>query len=171
MARLPILSLILAVLAVSGCDDLQRTARLERENADLKAQLKERDAQLQEKDVSRNYELEARCSKDARVWFNQNYSRDKDTMLLTFSNHYHVASNQCYIFVEYHWKQGVGESWMNDISLWNVYENDQVGTFLEDHIINFKPTDFSKISTCEVYGSKCTTIDQFNGLVQPYMNN
>ncbi len=72
MARLPILSLVLAMLAVSGCDDLQRPARLEKENADLKAQLKERDSQLKEKDVSRNYELEARCSKDARVWFNQN---------------------------------------------------------------------------------------------------
>ncbi len=60
---------------------------------------------------------------------------------------------------------------MNDISLWNVYENDQVGTFVEDHIIDFKPTDLDKVTTCQVYGSKCTTVDQFNGLVQPYMSN
>jgi hypothetical protein len=100
MARVPILSLIVAMI-VSGCDDPQRTVRLEKENADLKAQ-------LNEKKVTRNYDLEARCSKDARVWFNQNFSRDKDTMLSSFSNHYHVPSNQCYIFVEYHWRQGVG---------------------------------------------------------------
>ena len=113
MVRLPILSLIVTMLVVGACDDPQRAVRLEKENAELRTQL----AQLNEKNLTRNYDLEARCSKDARVWFNQNYSRDKDTMLLDFSNHYHVPSNQCYIFVEYHWKQGTGESWMNNISL------------------------------------------------------
>lgn len=74
MARVPILSLILAAMVVSGCDDPQRVTRLEKENAELKAK-------LNEKNVTRNYDLQTRCSKDATVWFNQS-SRDKDTMML-----------------------------------------------------------------------------------------
>ncbi len=166
MVRLPILSLIVTMLVMSGCDDPQRTARLEKENADLKAQLKE-------KNVERNYEFEARCSKDARVWFNQNFSRDKDTTLLDFSNHYHSPSNRCFAFVEYHFREGVGESWMNEMSLWNVYENSKYGSFLEEHVINFKnpSPDSDTVVTCEMLDAKCTTIDQFNASVRPYMTD
>jgi hypothetical protein len=125
MVRLSLVLMVLTMMTGGGCDDPQRMTRLEKENADLKAQLSS------EKNVTRNYDLEARCSKDARVWFGQNYSRDKDTTLLDFSNHYHVPSNQCYIFVEYHWRQGAGDSWMNSIALWNVYENNRVGSYIE----------------------------------------
>jgi hypothetical protein len=153
MIRLPI-PLIVVLVVVSGCDP-QRAARLEKANADLTAQLKE-------KDVERNYELEARCSKDARVWFNQSFSRDKDTLLLDFHNHYRAASNQCFALVEYHWRTGVEDTWVNDLSLWNVYENVQIGTYTEEHVMEYKQNFFNNwVITCEVYGSKCTSIRWF----------
>jgi hypothetical protein len=48
---------ILAMLVMNGCDDSERTARLQKENAELKAQ-------LNQKNVTRNYDLQARCSKE-----------------------------------------------------------------------------------------------------------
>jgi hypothetical protein len=165
MARVPILSLIVVMLVVGGCDDPQRTARLEKENADLKAQ-------LNEKKVTRNYDLQTRCSKDARVWFNQNHSRDKDTMMLDFSNHYNSASNQCLIFIEYHFSNRSGRSWLNNMSLYNVYENARYGNYLEQHVIGFDHDDpKDELITCEMFDTKCTSLDQFNRFVQPYMNN
>lgn len=134
MGKLILVSVTLAVVALSGCEDNQRLTRLEKQNETLKAQL----SQINEKNVTRNYDLQARCSKDAKAWFRENYPPDKDTTLLDFSNHYHIASNQCFAFVEYHFKQGVGESWINDMSLWNVYENAKYGDFMEEHVIDFK---------------------------------
>jgi hypothetical protein len=165
MARVPILSLIVAMLVVGGCDDPQQTARLQKENAELKAQ-------LNEKNVTRNYDLQTRCSKDAKVWFNQSYSRDKDTMMLDFSNHYNTASNQCLILIEYHFSNRSGRSWLNNMSLYNVYENARYGNYLEEHVIGFDHDDpKDKLITCDMFDEKCTSLDQFNKFVQPYMSN
>jgi hypothetical protein len=165
MARLPILSLIVAILVVGGCDDPQRSARLQKENAELKAQ-------LNEKNVTRNYDLQTRCSKDARAWFNQNYSRDKDTIMLDFSNHYNSASNQCLIFVEEHSSYRNGRAWLNNMSLYNVYENAKYGNYLEEHVYGLDHDDpKDAVITCEMFDQKCTSLDQFNKFAQPYMNN
>jgi hypothetical protein len=164
MVRLPILSLIATMLIVSGCDDPQRTARVEKENAELKAQ-------LNEKNITRNYDLEARCSKDAKAWFHEHYQPDKDTLLLDFTNHYNLASNQCFVLVELHLNTGGEGSWVNNMSLWNVYENSRYGNFSEDHDIDSKNGSTNHVFECEMLGSECTTINQFNGLAQTYMSN
>jgi outer membrane murein-binding lipoprotein Lpp len=166
MGKLLLVFMMLAIVALSGCEDSQRLARLEKENQTPKAQLN----QLNEKNVTRNYDLEARCSKDAKAWFHENYPRDKDTALLDFTNHYHLATNQCFVLVELHLGAGAGRPfWVNDMSLWNVYENSQYGHFMENH--NFDKDSTNEVIACEMTNAKCTTIDQFNALVQPYMNN
>jgi hypothetical protein len=121
--------------------------------------------------VTRNYDLEARCSKDARVWFNQNYQRDKDTAMLDFSNHYQISSNQCFAFVELHVNDGKEGSWINDMSLWNVYENSRYGRFLEDHVIDFKNGSREEVVECDMFDKKCTSIDQFNAFARQYLND
>jgi hypothetical protein len=167
LATVP-LTIVLMLIMVS-CDDAQRLDRLEKQNKALQAQLQ---AQVKDKDVTRNYDLQARCSKDSKVFFNQNYSRDKDTMMLDFSNHYNVASNQCLILVEYHFSNRSGKSWLNNMSLYNVYENAKYGDYLEEHVIGFDHDDpIDKVITCEMFNEKCTSLDQFNKFVQPYMNN
>jgi hypothetical protein len=160
-------ALALLVLAV-GCDS--RSAQLEKENQELKTRLDKQTA-------AQDYELQGKCSKDARVWFNENYSRDKDTLLLDFSNHYNAKLNKCFILVEYHYTSNFanvgGSSWTNIMTLYDVYENAKYARFIENHVTNYNPeiktTD--EVITCEVYGNDCKTGDEFNGLIRPYVND
>jgi hypothetical protein len=161
-------AIFLGTVLIFGCGcQTDRITRLEKQNEDLKSQ-------MAKESTARDFDLQAKCSKDAKAWFNENYSgtgRDKDTSLLSYTNHYHKASNECLIVVEYHFNQAAMQSWFNDISLWNVYENSKYGSFVEVHSTDYTKQIENRVQTCNVADQKCTTIDQFNGLVQPYMNN
>jgi hypothetical protein len=52
---------------------------------------------------SADFDLQSKCARDARTWFNDTWSRGKDTILLDYTNHYNKKSNQCFILVEYHY--------------------------------------------------------------------
>jgi hypothetical protein len=162
--------LIGCCVLLAGCD-ADRLAKLEKENAELKAKLDQQSAAV-------NYDLQAKCSKDSRIWFNENWnSRDKKTILLDFTNHYNVRRNQCFILVEYHYNSSYpgenGWSWMGDQNLYDVYENAKYGEFTEGHETITKPSLSVKdrVITCDVQGDKCKTGEEFNTLVAPYMNN
>lgn len=158
------LAVLLAV--VPGCDTNQRISRLEKENEELKAELKKNQA-------AGDFDLQAKCSRDAKGWFDQHWSRDKDTILLEFTNHYNKAENKCFILVEYHFRLDKNGSWVNDMKLSDVYENAKYGSFAENNMIFFKPTlhPESSVIMCEVLDTKCMSLEQFNKLMQPYMNN
>jgi hypothetical protein len=149
-----------------GCGDRDRIGRLEKQTQELKEEVKKAQA-------STEYDLQAKCSRDARAWFNENWNRDKDTQLLDYTNHYNRAQNKCFILVEYHYSLADGSSWMMDMSLTNVYENDRLGNVSVSHMIRFKPVVETEqiVGSCEVVGTKCKDVDEFNRLVQPYMNN
>jgi hypothetical protein len=89
------LGFMICVGLLAGCD-ADRIAKLEKENTELKAKVDRQEAAM-------NYDLQAKCSKDAHVWFNKNWSRDKNTILLDFTNHYNAKFNKCLILVEYHY--------------------------------------------------------------------
>ena len=152
-----------------GCD-LGKTERLEKENAELKAKI-EKDHAVQ------NFELSAKCSDAARVWFRENWSPDKDTIMLVFSNHYNAKYNKCLILVEYHYNfhPGSGElsAWTNDLMLTDVYENVKYADFSQNHIANGGPNYNLEepVVTCVVEGNQCKTKDQFSNLISPYMND
>ena len=61
-----------------GCDIPDRVSHLEKQTKEMQS----------EKDRMTDYDLQAKCSNDARAWFNENWSKDKDTILLDFTNHY-----------------------------------------------------------------------------------
>lgn len=90
--------LVLILFAAMGCDNSERISRLEKQNQDLRAEVSRSRA-------TADYDLQAKCSKDAREWFNVNWAggRDKDTILLNFTNHYDKNLNKCFILVEYHY--------------------------------------------------------------------
>jgi hypothetical protein len=94
----------------------------------------------------------------------------KDAMPLNYSNHYNKAQNKCFILVEYHHSFDKLRSWLNQMSLWDVYDNSQYGTFIENHMIESQP-ERDVVLTCELLDKKCKTLDEFNALVQPYLNN
>ena len=156
------------LLVLTGCDERERLSRLEKQNQDLQAELgKQR--------VTTDYDLQSKCSRDAKTWFNENWGTgDKNTMLLNYSNHYNKTMNKCFIIVEYHYSVGESSSlWTNDITLWDVYENVQYGTFVQNHSVTYKPEVKTEelLISCEVYGTKCKGIEDFNNLVRPYLNN
>src|SRR5436305_14172183 len=117
------------LLLFAGCDN-DRFARLEKQNADLERQI----GTLQK---STQLELQAKCAKDAKGWFNENWAHgaDRGTILLTYTNHYSVAKNKCFITVEYHFNSigGGGFRWVNSVSVYDVYENQKYGEINEKH--------------------------------------
>jgi hypothetical protein len=156
-----------ALFLLGGCDHEDRIARLEKEAKATK------EAQS-DKDRVADYDLREKCAKDARVWFNENWSRDKDTLLLDFRDHYKKSQNKCFIEVEFHYSNPSGSaSWMNNIQLFDVYENSKYGSFLLDHEVNFRPAYKieENVLECTVYGKECKTLQEFNNLSWSYMAN
>jgi len=100
----------------------------------------------------------------------------KDTVLLDFRNHYNKAENKCFIAVEWHYNTPSGivnsEEWINEMTLWNVYENRKYGSFIDDHFIALKSEAGNRESVVECYvtGTKCKTVDEFNNLTGKYMD-
>jgi hypothetical protein len=100
-ARLRNKTLLTTVVAIfitlSGCDYGKRLSLLEKQNEELNVQIKKEQA-------TADYDSQAKCSKDAKLWFNENWPRDKQTILLTYTNHYSKWQNKCFIVVEYHYR-------------------------------------------------------------------
>ena len=152
-------------LIATGCDLPDRVGKLEKQTSELRAEV-EKNREAVELDS------QAKCSKDARAWFNDNWSRDKDTILLDFSNHYNKSQNKCFIYVVFHYTSGPAGSWTNSRGLWDVYENTRYAKFGENHE-QLKP-DYKvddHVFTCEVSGKKCTSLQEFNELLQPYLSD
>lgn len=159
----------LLALSLCGCDT-GRINGLEKENANLKAQ-------IEKENVARDYDLQVKCSKDARAFFNENWGRDKDTIFLDFTNHYNGKLNKCFILAEYHFNSHLagphGDSWSNIMSLFDVYENMKYAEFGENHYTYFKPEirNSQEMIMCEVAGTKCNSQQEFSNLVGPYLSN
>ena len=162
----------LGTIVTAGCDTPDRLNRLEKENQEMKAELSKKRSS---ESATADYDLQAKCSKDAQSWFNENWaSPDKTTLLLDHTNHYNKAMNKCFVLVEYHYSLSSGDSsWANNVNLWDVYENTKCGTFSESDIAYQKPTFEVKdrVMTCDFLDKKCTTVEEFNGFVHPYLNN
>lgn len=157
------------LLILAGCDQdaqNQRMANLEKSNQELKAEVDKSHA-------VEEYDLQAKCAKDSKAWFNDNWQSDKDTLLLNFTDHYNKSMNKCFIEVEYHYNSGADGSWSNLITLWDVYENVKYGNFSLNTYIRYKPKFESseEVITCEVNGQKCKTIQEFGNLATQYMSN
>lgn len=163
------IGLMVSCALIAGCD-ADRIAKLEKENADLKTKVeKQNDATA--------YDLQAKCGKDSRTWFNLNWSSDKATALLDFTNHYSAKLNKCFILVEYHPNSGLANHgnylWTNYMSLWDVYENTKYADFAESHYTYSKPKPSTEdeVITCEVTQQKCKTLDEFRNLTSQYMSD
>ena len=122
---------------------------------------------MEKSHVVEEYDLQAKCSKDAKAWFNENWARDKDTFLLDFTNHYNKTMNKCFILVYYNYSIGKDGAWANDMTVWDVYENSKYGSFGNIHY----PSSREEVALCEIGSAKCKTLQEFNGLAGQYMNN
>jgi hypothetical protein len=162
-----VLSVIIVSVVLMGCNREDRITQLEKRTQDLEEQIKK-------DNVVSQYDLAEKCSRSAKEWFKENWQSDQDTALLDYTNHYNKTMNKCFISVEYHYNFSKNDpSWMNDISLWDVNENSKYGDFSEEHRISFTPGSepTTTVESCEVTGTKCKTLDEYNGLVESYLNN
>jgi hypothetical protein len=161
--------LILAIVLIPcGCDS-EQISKLEKQNHELQAQL--------QKQQAADLDLQAKCARDSRTFFAEGWGRNKDTILLNYSNHYNKKQNKCFIIVEHHYNSHFagpgGDSWTNDIEVYDVYENVKYGYFAENHYTHYKPqiSTNDEMLSCEMWGKKCNGIQEFNSLAAPYMND
>jgi hypothetical protein len=163
---LPIL--LAGILLAAGCDTSARISKLERENGEFKSQL----AKVQ---AANNYDLQEKCARDGKEWLRDNWRNDKDTIFMTYNNHYNGANNACFMVVERHVKSIFGDdgSWSNIIELWDVLENNKYASIQDDHLVHFKPqySVGDDVVSCEVAGKKCASLDEFNKMTRPYLSN
>jgi quinol monooxygenase YgiN len=157
------LSIILFAVA---CDTPDRVTRLEKQVQELQAKVSKDQAAM-------DYDLQEKCAKDAKAWFNENWERgEKGTTLLNETHHFNKAQNKCFIVVEYHYDQLPAPSWVNHISLWDVIENTQYATFAQNHFIDYKNSfNRDNVITCEFNGTKCKTLEEFSNLISTYTSN
>jgi hypothetical protein len=121
------------LVIVAGCDHEAGLTKFEKDNQDLRAE-------IGKNAKSADFDLQSKCARDVRTWFNDKWSRDKDTILLDYTNHYNKKSNQCFILVEYHYHLDKNGSWVNDMTLYDVFENAKYGSMNKNTMIYFKPT-------------------------------
>lgn len=170
MTRVGLVACLCAVSgALLGCDT-DKAARLEKQNQELQAQ-------IQRQQAASDLDSQAKCSRDAKTFFMEGWQRDKDTLLLSHSNHYNKKENKCFVLVELHYNSHFagpsGDSWTNDMALYDVYENIKYGYFAENHYTYYKPkiSTHDEMLSCEVAGKSCKSIQEFNSLAGPYLNN
>lgn len=149
-----------AALFATGCDN-DRISRLEKENQELKAK-------LEKNNVAQEYELQARCSKDAERWFTQHFPPQRETTSVTFTNHYAKSINTCFVQVDnnFYTKSRL-VTYYTVGSLWNIYENTPLAEYQLDHMNDLS----DKLVKCTTMDKKCSTIDEFDAFVGRYMKN
>jgi hypothetical protein len=157
----------LAVLVTFPACDSGRIERLEKENADLKASVARTSA-------ATDFNLQEKCSNAAKSWARENFPGDKHTIFLDETNHYNRKMNKCFVVIEHHEGSEHPGFWYNYISLWDVFENTKYGEFNEAHLVDsHDPNANPKVQVygCEVYGTKCKSLDEFNNLTRSYLND
>ena len=147
----------LLFILCAGCNR-DRIATLEKENHDLKAM-------LAQKTVSRNDE-QMQCLKQTRTFFEKQYRPARSTTFLNYMSHFNRDENVCYMVVEWHGDNApIGST--SSMTLWNMQKNSRVGILFA----NQSPDGNERVSKCIVNGISCENPDEFNKLVQPFMNN
>jgi hypothetical protein len=171
MTRLLIWGVLSSLVTISACDIPDRVGRLEKDTREMRQQM------LSDREKAEVFDLQGKCGKDARAWFTENWSRDKDTITLGFIDHYNKRENKCFIVVENHYNSKLagpgGESWTSHTTVYDVEENSQYAEFAENHYTYYKPTirTSEEVILCEDRGEKCKSQEEFNTFMRRYMND
>jgi len=154
-----------------GCYD-ERISKLEKQNQELQS-----DMNKMKTTILADYDLQTKCSRDARDFFfggfyTRSASETAQTIVQNYTTHYYKVENICYMLVldYYRFK---GQSWVSEESLWGVNQGVQHAFLRVNHIVRLTPTTHNvndSVVECEVFNQECKTVDEFNDLVRPYMN-
>ena len=145
-----------------GCDT-ERVTSLEKENQELKEKIQKQE------NAAADLDSQAKCGRDAKIYFHENWPSDEKTMNLDFTNHYNRSLNKCFVLVsDLFWIKKNSQSAFISV-LQDVYENDAVGQFSQTEVNS--PDKLEGLTLCKVADAKCTAVKEFNDLVHPYMIN
>ena len=117
------------------------------------------------------YELHEKCGKDAAEWFKREHesasmaSNNVLTVQNEYTNHYNERLNRCYAVVSKvdFTSNSKGESHrLQGETLADVNENRLVGRF-------FSNTTNDRPLKCNVDSSTCASLDEWQALAKPYM--
>jgi len=111
-------------------------------------------------------DLQQKCSEGAQIFFNK--LKYPETDVTTYTNHYNKQLDKCFILVETN-NYSIDAPW-HTLILSNAYENYSVGNYYliartpEDCIVNRYNVDPKE-------NVKCKSIEEFNYLIKPYLEN
>lgn len=159
-------ALFAVTLVETACDIPNRVRSLEKQTKELKEE-------MSRKETVGDFELQIKCSREAKEWFKEMFQSDKDTTFQTYQDHFNKKLTKCFIATEWHYSMTEKGEWMNHMELWDVYENRKYGEFSEHHQLdlNSTPASQSSVYSCMVANQRCAAIDDFQNLVRPYMSN
>lgn len=158
---------IVLFVLLTGCDIPDRVNHLEKQTKEMQS----------ERDRVANYDLQAKCAKDAREYFERGWRPDKNTLLLDFKDHYNKRENRCFILIEYHYNLEIAApgrtSWTNLMNIYDVQENNEYAEFGENHHSYSQPkfTTGSEVVLCKVQGKECKSVEEFNKLSSSLMTD
>jgi hypothetical protein len=163
----PVPFLVIVLVTLQSCGDREKIAQLEKQTQQLQDELKQRHQ-------AEDLDLQSKCADGARKYFKENWSaRDPDTILLTYENHFNKSKNRCFVFIEYHFNVNrTTGAWCNSMSLYDAFEGVKYGSIMLNYI-NIGQTYETRttVSHCDVDDQKCTTVEEFNAKIRPYMND
>lgn len=104
------------------------------------------------------------CATAAKAWFNDNFgsaARDKTTQELNYSNHYNRKLHRCFVQAEWHVIYGSGQyaTWFKHMYVYDAMENRLLAEFHESHT-----SQTVEVFGCDVQGTKCEGLNEFNQL-------
>ena len=117
------------------------------------------------------YELQERCGRRATEWFKAEYgngvtnSKEGQT-LSNFRNHYNARLNKCFVLLMStsisHKRTATGQIASTTIeTLFDLNDNNEYGSFAQVQ---------SQVMSCYVQDKQCSTKDEWQTLINPYLN-
>lgn len=107
---------------------------------------------------SNEYMLSEKCGKSAREHFK---FTGLDDPFSGYENHYNTKLNKCFSVVHHTSVDSMTKSNFHTRELVDINENKIYGQFFR--------RDLDKPSICNVNSKKCQSIDEWKGLIKPYM--
>jgi hypothetical protein len=151
---------IVAIFATTlvGCDS-GRIDKLEKQNQEILGQLHQQEA-------VRIYDLESKCAQEAQTYFSDHWRPGKLTAVLNYTNHYNRSLNKCLILVREQSFMDENNEWYLGLTLSDVHERDEFGLFVESH-----HATSNSLTRCSVADTSCTSQQDFESRIKPYMTN
>jgi hypothetical protein len=115
--------------------------------------------------VIQNYDLETKCSVEAKAYLREEWPPSKTSELLGYTNHYNRSLTKCLIVVRNRLFVDT-TAWIVAITLSDVHERTDYAYFQEEHT-----GTSSRLTTCSVGDKSCNSQQDFENLIKPYISN